>query len=198
MIAPMLSKVDQKEQFSLTYLYAIASSVGFAVEQPRIDRNSIDACVRAQGRLHPQLDLQLKATSSPDIKPDGLHFRLKRKNYDDLRCERLVPAILAVYEMPTKEPDWFTFKDTESILRSRMWWVSLAGLPDIDKESKTVVLPRGQFLTPTTLSNLLEEISKGRLPCELSSVTNLCLAQLTPWPCVRTPCRRAGSSLKST
>lgn len=164
MISPLLTKNDQREHFSLTYLKAIATSAGFSMDIPSVDRDSIDAQVRARGSIRPMLDFQLKATSSPDIKPDGLHFSLPRKNYDDLREKRLVPALLAVYEMPTAEADWFHCGSKDSTLKSRMWWMSLKDAPAITRASKTVVLPHGQFLTPASLTTLLTSVSMGRRP----------------------------------
>lgn len=165
MIAPILDTNAQKEHFSITYLKAIATSAGFSLDEPRVDADSIDANIRAKGRGRPQVDVQLKATSSPDIKTDGLHFQLSRKNYDDLRTpDRIVPAILAVHELPTLEADWFTCNSRESVLRSKMWWMSLVGYPSIDTASKTVILPKGQLLTPASLTTILKQISQGLRP----------------------------------
>ena len=165
MAQPILTENDQKERFSLTYLSAIATSAGFSCDEPRMDRDSIDANIRASGVGRPQLDVQLKATSSPDIKADGLHFSLVRKNYDDLREKsRMTPAILAVYEMPALRMDWFTCANQQGVLRSRMWWLSLYGYPETKNAYKTVVLPVAQLLTPASLKAILTQISQGNRP----------------------------------
>lgn len=165
MADPILDTNAQREHFSITYLKAIATSAGFSMDEPRVDADSIDANIRAKGRRRPQLDIQLKATSSPVIRPDGLHYQLSRKNYDDLRTpDRITPAILAVQELPCHETDWFTCNSLESVLRTKMWWMSLVGYPRIDTGTKTVILPNAQLLTPASLTDILKQISRGYRP----------------------------------
>jgi hypothetical protein len=140
---------------------SIATQAGFSANSPAIDRDSIDINVRARGQLRAQLDIQLKATTAADVRADGLHFSLSRKNYDDLRADRMVPAILAVYEMPSNPDDWCKFSDSEAILQRKMWWLSLHGYPEITSASKTVVLPNSQLLTPNSLTALITRVSRG-------------------------------------
>ena len=56
--------------------------------------------------MRTQFDVQLEATSNPDKKKDGLHFRLSAKNYNDLAAPRVTPLMLVVLELPPSEADW--------------------------------------------------------------------------------------------
>ena len=87
-----MTENDQKEQFSLAYVRALASVTGYSFAVPNPDDDSIDCSIGAAGRLgnadlvcSPRIDLQLKATSEAVLKKDWVVFRLPRKNYNDLR-----------------------------------------------------------------------------------------------------------------
>jgi hypothetical protein len=123
--------------------------------------DSIDALIKAGGSMRPQIDVQLKATSSLNIKKDGAHFSLSRKNYNDLRMERMVPIILAVYEMPKDEVAWCEVQSDKLILKKKMLWLSLFGQPDITTETKTVIIPNHQVLTPDSLGKLMQKAREG-------------------------------------
>ena len=93
----ILTDNDRKAQLSFAYLSALAAKAGYTCQPgPQPDVDSIDATVRCGDRLRTQFDVQLKATSTPDKKEDGLHFRLPRKNYNDLTAARMSPLILVV------------------------------------------------------------------------------------------------------
>ena len=120
--------------------------------------DSIDAIVKFGGLFRPQIDFQLKSTSSPCLRRGNLHFQLPQKNYNDLAAPRHVPIILAVLELPENPGEWLNYDSNELVLRRRLWWISLEGEPQISAESKTVIIPESQLLTPDSLSDLAENI----------------------------------------
>ena len=142
---------------SHAYIHALAVNGGYAYQPgPQPDRISVDAVIVSGEKSKPQMDLQLKAASSPRIREDGLHFRLGAKNYNDLReLPRRNPIILAVLELPPNRDDWLDCDGEGLTMRRRAWWLSLAGYPETDAETKTVILPHSQLLTPNALTDLM-------------------------------------------
>ena len=81
----------QKEQFSRAYVQAIAATAGFAWSTMSVDDDSIDLTLhqrRGRGLISsPRIDLQLKCTAAETPIAEHFSFKLKMKNYDDLRVE---------------------------------------------------------------------------------------------------------------
>jgi hypothetical protein len=105
-----LTENEQKQQLSVAYVHAVAARAGFICEAPRLDFDSVDVYISASGKVHersvirsPRLDVQLKATSSLELRSDHLIFPLPVKNYDDLRQDRAAPIILVVLVL-SKDP----------------------------------------------------------------------------------------------
>ena len=164
MSTALLSDNDRKAELSFAYLWSLAAFAGFICQRgPDPDRDSVDAIVRAGGSMRPQIDVQLKATSSSRRLGDGLHFQLRRKNYDDLRASRMCPIILVVLELPENASDWLHC-DTESLVMRRCaWWASIEGSSEIDGDSKTIVLPESQSLNPDAMKTLMDQARQGKL-----------------------------------
>ena len=161
----LLSDNDRKAELSFAYLSSLAAFAGFTCQpghQPDRD-SSVDATVKAGGSMRPQIDVQLKATSSPRRLSDGLHFQLRRKNYDDLRASRMCPIILVVLELPEDPSDWLDCDTERLVMRRCAWWASIAGDSATDRDSKTVVLPESQSLNPDAMQSLMDEARQGRL-----------------------------------
>ncbi len=164
MSTALLSDKDRKAELSFAYLWSLAAFAGFTCQPgPQPDRDSVDAIVKAGGSMRPQIDVQLKATSSPRRLSDGLHFQLRRKNYDDLRASRMCPIILVVLELPEDPSDWLDCDTERLVMRRCAWWASIAGDSATDRDSKTVVLPESQSLNPDAMQSLMDEARQGRL-----------------------------------
>lgn len=155
----LLSENDVKSELSHAFIYALAVNGGYTYQPgPRLDRISVDAMITSGERSKPQIDVQLKATASPKIYEDGLHFRLGAKTYDHLReLPRRNPIILVVLELPKNRNDWLDCDGEGLTMRRRAWWLSLAGYPEISTKSKTVTLPQSQLLTPDSLNDLMSK-----------------------------------------
>ena len=153
---------QRKAELSYSYLSALCAMAGFTCQRgPTPDDDSIDATVRTRGSNRPVFDVQLKATSSPDWRPDGLHFRLKRKNYDDLRADRTLKAILVVLELPAAPQEWLDCSADRLIIRRCARWEWLSGYPEIERESRVIVIPESQRFDLVAMSLLMDKIRRG-------------------------------------
>lgn len=157
----------RKEQFNRAYVGALAAQAGINSATPVIDNDSIDITFIGKdfpGLIRdPQISFQLKCTHQDLRVGDSIRFPLGRKNYDDLRDMRVgVPRYLAVLEVPESCDDWSDHIDEGMLLKSRCYWVSLKGPPDVEQESITVSVPLTQRLTSDALALLLSFASERR------------------------------------
>lgn len=162
---------QRKAQFSLAYLHAVATAADVKVGKWEVDDESVDATLGlpgAGGRLRlPKLDVQLKCTSQLLMRDDGIHFPLRRKNYDDLReATPILPHILVVLMVPDPVGDWLTFVPEERMcLHRHAWWMSLAGAAERgDVTTPTVVVPRAQVFDVAGLAGIIDRIARGDHP----------------------------------
>ena len=159
----ILSDNERKAELSFAYLAALAAKAGYTCQGgPQPDVDSIDATIRSGDSMRTQFDVQLKATSTPDKKDDGLHFRLSRKNYDDLTAARMTPLILLVLELPSDEAEWLSCSVEHLTMRRCCWWASLPGSESTDAGSKTIVIPTAQRLGPWGIVPLMARLRGGK------------------------------------
>ncbi|MCW6052639.1 DUF4365 domain-containing protein [Lyngbya sp. CCAP 1446/10] len=161
---------QQKEQFSNTYLQAIATVAGYSIYKPSVDDDSVDWGIAAKGgtgRIRaPRLELQLKSTSR-DVRENNLiRYPLKLKNYDDLRMDDFaIPRILVVVLIPETIEDWLTQSETEICMKECGYWISLRGMPETQNTTAvTVTIPRKNQFTVIALQSIMEGISQGVQP----------------------------------
>ena len=159
---------QQKEQFSLAYVYAVAAVAGFSTYRPSVDDDSIDLGIAARGGSgnlkSPRLEIQLKSTARDAGMGATVAFSLKRKNYDDLIADVLVPRILVVVTLPSDDcGDWLEHRPTDLVLRRCGFWLSLAGsAPSSNEATVTVNLPRTQHFSPNALTNIMARVGLGQ------------------------------------
>jgi hypothetical protein len=160
----MMDLSQRKEQWSHVYVRAIATAAGYTVYKPEVDDDSVDLGIsgRMSGDLPcaPRVELQLKGTWDLVTQEDYLVYRLKRKNYDDLRytaSQVLVPRILVVVLIPKKDMDWHTQTEAELVVRRCGYWVSLQGQePYAGRGDKVRVgVPRGNVFSVQGLRELM-------------------------------------------
>ncbi len=153
---------QRKAELSFSYLSALCAIAGFTCQRgPIPDDDSIDATVRTRGSNRPVFDVQLKATSSPEWHADGLHFQLKRKNYDDLKDDRTLKIILVVLELPAASEEWVDCSAERLIIRRCAWWEWLWGYPEIERDSRVVVIPESQRFDLNAMFLLMDRIRLG-------------------------------------
>jgi hypothetical protein len=167
---------QRKEQLSLAFVRAVASAAGFAVYEPTVDDDSIDCGLAQRGGRgtirSPKLDIQVKCgartSEGISVAPDKVAYRLKVKNYNDLRPENcLVPRILVVVLVPSDDVEgWLTESDEALIMNLSAFWVSLRGRPETDVagDKVTVHLPFHQRFSVQQVQDLMKQISEGHKP----------------------------------
>ncbi|CAD6562577.1 DUF4365 domain-containing protein [Paraburkholderia sabiae] len=160
---------NQKEQFNVAYVHAIASQAGLNTGNMRVDDQSIDLDVdgkipTATKNRFPKISLQLKATSQKMVKNGVIKFPLPRKNYDDLKNDRLiVPRYLIVLLVPDDTDDWIQHHAQHMSLHNTCYWASIKNDPSVKGRSKvTVDIPLTQRLNTVSLLHLVTLASEGK------------------------------------
>ena len=153
------------EALSRVFVRAVAARAGYDTATPEFDRDSIDLTIRAGGGVRPALDLQLKATAGLGDPKDGVfRFRLKRKNYEDLRAGTRIPRLLVVLSLPEDEREWMTMTPDKLILRKCAYWLNLRGWKETgNRTSVTVPVPERNLFTVEALRDLMEQSGRGRI-----------------------------------
>lgn len=159
----------KKEQFQIGYIKALSSYAGFDTGSWQVDNDSVDLTLKGTGYhdseiMSPCIDVQLKATSAFDERDDGFTFRLKIKNYDDLRSIKVSqPRYLVVLHLPEDDSCWIDEKCEGIKLMNKCYWVSLKGLPDTkNTETVSIKIPKSQELTADVLRKMMLEASNMR------------------------------------
>ena len=166
----MMDLNQQKEQFSIAYVRAVASVAGYNTYKPEVDDDSVDFGIAAKGpftTVHsPRLEMQLKCTSMNEIDDVNIRFPLKLKNYDDLRNELvMIPRLLVVVVVPESVDDWIEHEEEGLTLRRCGYWLSLRGRSETTNETTvTVRLPRTNRLTVDALRDLMLKVGSGSPP----------------------------------
>lgn len=113
--------------------------------------------------MRPCLHIQLKATINLSSSASGVfRFPLKRRNYDLLRLQTMVPRILVVLHLPSDQTEWLSIGPESLILRRCAYWTSLTGEAETEnKESVTVTIPDAQCFDVASLMALMERARTG-------------------------------------
>lgn len=143
---------NQKEQFNVAYVGALAAQAGLDNARTQVDDDSIDICIVGKGFpgviRNPQIQLQLKCTSQNLVSGSVLKFSLSRKNYDDLRGDNILcPRYLVVLLVPSDDTKWIEHQTEGMFLRNSCYWVSIRDHPAASTASITIDVPLSQRLT---------------------------------------------------
>ena len=169
---PLLHVTDREDVFSFAYVVAIIGSAGYNFGRDYLDRDSEDLYVKHRTSsdfipYYKRLGIQTKCTFSCKANEQGLiPFRLKRKNYDDLRTTS-EPHVLVVVTVPDEMQGCTEFGTDHLLLRHRAYWVSLRSYPPLrsdDQASVTVQVPISQEFTVNSLHQLMAMIAQGKKP----------------------------------
>lgn len=163
-----MTQNEQKQQLSVGYVHAVAARAGYACQATIVDDDSVDVTIAAKGRVHshsvlrsPRLEVQLKASSQNILREEDVAFPLPVKNYEELRCETMIPRLLVVFLLPDNERDWLEQSEEQMITRRCAYWLSLLGRPDTkNKTNVTVHLPRTNCLTVENLVAMMGRVSR--------------------------------------
>ncbi|GJD22774.1 hypothetical protein RIVM261_077300 [Rivularia sp. IAM M-261] len=157
----------QKEDFSLAYINADTSSVGYSLQTAtrRLDDSGIDATITVPGKINskrlPRFDVQIKSTSQDSLKDELIKYRLKAKNYNELREEDpFVPQLLIVVLLPTDVDDWLSQTEEALCIKRCAYWLSLRGQPPLDDQATiTIEIPRQNIFSSNALRTIMERIA---------------------------------------
>ena len=160
---------QQKEEFSVAYVHAIAASAGCAVDRPKVDNESVDVEVRSnlsyQKFDNPRIDLQLKCTASLQGHAKGvLKHKIPVHNYNALvSTRRVIPLLLVVVHVP-KSVDRWIHQDNRmrADLRFCAYWCAFRGKArSTNSTSVTVSIPRSQVFTPSVIRSWMKRVGDG-------------------------------------
>lgn len=151
-----MTSEQQKEQFSIAYVRAVAAVAGVNVYRPEVDEDSVDigfATRTFAGQpQRPRLEAQLKCTADPVGEGTSFGFALRVKNYNELVGEFLVPRLLIVVVVPPAASEWLMQDEKSLAMRHCGYWVSLANSPTTPNASNvTIQIPRSQVFTVSAL-----------------------------------------------
>lgn len=135
-----------KSELSLAYILALSAAAGFACEFTRVDLDSVDATLQARGLIDEtckwhgaKIEVQLKASSVLDTAGESFAFDLPVKNYNDLRVQRVNPAILVVLALPKSQSEWIRHDNKCLSIFKCAYWHNLLGAPETkNKNTKTI------------------------------------------------------------
>jgi hypothetical protein len=161
---------EQKQQLSFAYLHAVASAAGYSCYLPFVDDDSIDRALAARGKVQgllqsPRIDVQLKSQVRNPLKEkeQAFTYRLKKKNYDDLRGVQMVPRLLVVLLLPRDPNAWVEVGHEQMVSRYAAYYLSLSGMPGKGNASTvTVTLLRHSLFSVANLRRLMEQASQGK------------------------------------
>lgn len=155
---------QQKEQFCIAYVRAVAAAACVNIYRLEIDEDSIDigfSVKSVAGRPQsPKLDAQLKCTAKLTNAGGKFRYSLKVKNYNELVGAHYIPKVLIVVLVPPSPKNWIEQTAERLSLLRCGYWASLRDLPESDnKAGVTIEIPRTQVFSIAALRSLLP---KGR------------------------------------
>jgi hypothetical protein len=159
----LMAVTDREEALSRAYVAAVAAGAGYITAVMDFDRDGVDIQIRAGGAMRPSLDIQLKATINlGQPKGGAFRFPLKRRNYDLLLADTMIPRILVVLDLPRDETNWLEVTQDQLIMRRCAYWASLGGLSETaNKESVTVLIQSNNRFDVDSLRALMQQARKG-------------------------------------
>lgn len=161
----LMTSNDREEALSRAYVAAVAAGAGYVTAEQNFDRDGVDVQVRAGGDMRPSLDIQLKATINLGEALEGAYrYTLKRRNYDQLRGQTMVPRILVVLALPAAESQWLSVTPEQLVMRRCAFWASLAGFPETrNNESVTISIQKDNRFDVESLRALMEQARGGAI-----------------------------------
>lgn len=160
----------QKEEFSYTYIYAVASAAGCICQRTTtpLDKLGVDLIITgiAEPGLpnFPILYVQVKCTSRNILDENSLRYPLNIKNYEELSASNAYPPrILIVVIVPDLVNDWLQQTEASLCLKRCAYWISLENAaPTDNKETVTISIPRTNIFSVQTLTTIMQRIATGR------------------------------------
>jgi len=157
----------QMEEFSYAYIHAVASSVGYELDESHTDYQSIDVSVKSAKLLEnvsvpdPQIRFQLKSTTQNLINGNSISYPLEIKNYNDLRAKTKTPRVLLLVILPD-DPDEWIIHDDFTHLKTCGYFRFLRDEPETtNSTSINVTIPIDNVFTKDILHDWMCRIAGG-------------------------------------
>ena len=153
---------QQKEQFSLAYIHAVAACAGYQFELPSAQRDGIDGHISSDSGLSPIVQFQAKSSARDLLREDGVHYPLPVTNFQTLRKETKNRRILIVVMLPDDPTEW-TLRDQEQLcLRASGYWKDLGHeRATQNTETVTVLVPSENVFDVTQLQEMMRQEESG-------------------------------------
>lgn len=165
-----MKSTGTKEDLSISYISALCAYSEIAYDIIRHDDDSTDGILRKiitlddGQKFNAQLRIQLKCTSSPTQYTDNgdtITYRLKIKNYDDLRQRATTPIILCLLVLPESSEEWLSWTTEELLLKGCMYWKNLYGAAASTSSSTVnVSIEKKDVVNGESLLSILQQIAK--------------------------------------
>ena len=133
---------QQKEQFSLAYIHAVAACAGYQFELPSAQRDGIDGHISSDIGLSPVIQFQAKSSARDLLREDGVHYPLPIGNFRTLQKETNNRRILIVVMLPDDPAEWLLGDQEQLCMRGSGYWTSIRDEPETEnKETVHVLVP---------------------------------------------------------
>jgi hypothetical protein len=157
-----MTEMQQREQFSIAYVSAVAAAAKINIYRLDVDEDSIDIGFNiksvAGSPISPKIDAQIKCVSLLNLVGEVYRYPLKLKNYEELIGDHYVPRILIVVEAPAHVNAWLDQNHDRLMLHRCGYWASLQSCQPVENNSSvTVSLPRVQVFSPAALKNFFTD-----------------------------------------
>lgn len=169
----MTSTSVYKEDVSISYISALCADAHIDYDIIRHDADSVDGCLkkvvivdRDGTQYYSSLTVQLKCTELSSqqcsIEDGYIKYKLKLKNYNELRGNRVEPIILALLVIPQGVKEFVVCNERDLLIHGRMYWLSLYGRPKSkNKDSVTIKIPLNNIVNQRSLITLLKKAARG-------------------------------------
>jgi hypothetical protein len=146
----------QKEQFSLAFLLAVATSKGYTIAHWNVDKDGVDATIRSSAVM---VDFQLKCTQSPRESRGAWVYDLDIPTFNKLRNrERSAPGYLALVVVPPDLEDWLSHEPERLLILCHGYWAKIQDMPAASGGTKTAIrIPKTQRLDGAALEVMFKK-----------------------------------------
>jgi hypothetical protein len=156
-----MTEEQQKEQFSIAYIHAVAAVARVNIYRFNVDQDSIDIGFSersiAGNPQSPRIEAQIKCVTELTCIDSNWRYPLKIKNYNELIGRHYIPKILIVVLVPSALQDWVRQTEDSLSLYKCGYWVSLSQLsPSVNETNVTVSIPRASVFSPDALRQLIQ------------------------------------------
>jgi len=106
----------------------------------------------------PQIDLQLKSTTTAEVRDQDILYDLDVRAYNLLRKTPVQrPCLLVLLVLPEDESLWFAQSAEELVMRRCAYWHSLQGAaPTTNETTVRISIPRTQVFSPEAVRAMMK------------------------------------------